>query len=261
MKKTCCKSCRDRENGECRDSRVECPEIVAAGYCTSDKRIARICCKSCEEAEIPKELEVETPTEQVSEIPTEKESEIPREESEITTEKESENSTEKESETPTKKESEIPREKESEIPTEKESEIPTEKESENPTEQESNIPTDTKTENPTDPKTPGLDTQQYACPHGEVSAVWDMPRYSGHLAVATTRNKLFIVNYKGKIKYGNKDLLKYLRSSGFDEPEQPLDAAVTTPLGSESQQKFQIFFKGKESDIYYFLKYFNSLIT
>ena len=75
-------------------------------------------------------------------------------------------------------------------------------------------------------------------------ALWDMPRYRQHFALATSHNKLYLINDKGRIMHANKDIVKYLKSSGFDDPLKPLDAAVTTTLGVSSSRKFQILFKG-----------------
>lgn len=183
MKTKCCRSCENKANAKCLDSREECPQFVQAGYCTSDDRVARMCCQSCEAA---------------------RRSEAAVEPAPPTT------TTTTTTRTKTAALKEIRKEKRKEE----------------------------------------RDSQRYLCPHGEVSAVWDVPRYKGHFAVATTRNKLFLVSDSGRIRYGNKDLVKYLRSSGFDEPEEPLDAAVTTTLGTKSQQKFQIFFKGETYTLY-----------
>jgi len=78
-----------------------------------------------------------------------------------------------------------------------------------------------------------------------------MPRYAGHFALATSRNKLFLINDKGRVMHANKDIVKYLKTSGFEQAEKPLDAAVTTTLGSRNpSQKFQIFFKGDRYTLY-----------
>jgi len=50
--------------------------------------------------------------------------------------------------------------------------------------------------------------------------------------------------------HANKDIVKYLKSSGFDDPLKPLDAAVTTTLGVSSSRKFQILFKGDKYSLY-----------
>ena len=53
-----------------------------------------------------------------------------------------------------------------------------------------------------------------------------------------------MVGDNGRILHRNRTLVKYLKNSGFDEPMKPLDAALTTSLGEDSTEKFQIFFKG-----------------
>jgi len=87
------------------------------------------------------------------------------------------------------------------------------------------------------------------CPEGDVTSIWNVPRYRG-IAIATDKHNLYLVNNKGRVIHHKVKLQPYLTRSGFAEPEGPLDAAVTTTLGTESEDKYQIFFKGDRYTLY-----------
>jgi hypothetical protein len=59
-----------------------------------------------------------------------------------------------------------------------------------------------------------------------------------------------MVNEKGQITHSKVRLEPYLINSGFTEPKEPLDAAVTSELGEESDDRYQIFFKGDKYTLY-----------
>lgn len=85
------------------------------------------------------------------------------------------------------------------------------------------------------------------CPESDVTSIWDLPRFG--FAFATSNHKLYITSDEGRITHSNVALGPYLKN-GFTEPKDPLSAAVTSQLGTESDTRYQIFFKGDSYTLY-----------
>lgn len=79
--------------------------------------------------------------------------------------------------------------------------------------------------------------------------MWDVPKYKNQFGVVTKDNKFLLVRDNGRITRNNRNFKPYLVNSGFNR-NNPIDAAITTTLGSEVEQKHQILFSGQTYTVY-----------